>query len=420
MTAPDTQTGKQSDARALLADPPLAALLSALDRDGEEARVVGGAVRDALLGESVNDVDVCTTATPDEVERRVKALNWRAAPTGVEHGTWTVVIEGRAFEVTTLREDVETFGRKASVKFGRDFRADALRRDFTINALSLDRSGAIHDYAGGLDDLTHRRVRFIGDPAQRIREDYLRILRFLRFHARFASGPLDRAGLAASISLRAGLDGLSRERVRWEILKLVVTPGAVETLTQADEAGFLLRIFGAPARVRRLAALTEQERARGAQPDAVARLAALTVEIVEDATRVRARLRLSNDEHDRLERAARIAARLRGSAAPGEDGLRALLFASGRRAATDGLGLACLDAALDIKPGFEAALAALPSLDEPHAPFNGDDLLTRGVPRGRKLGAALKWLQAAWIRAGFPSDPVVLAQLLDQAARMER
>jgi tRNA nucleotidyltransferase/poly(A) polymerase len=399
-------------ARALLADPPLAALLSALDRDGEEARVVGGAVRDALLGAPVSDVDVCATAAPEIVERRVRSFGWKAVPTGVEHGTWTVVIEGRAFEVTTLREDVETFGRKATVRFGRDFRADALRRDFTINALSLDRQGRVHDYAGGVDDLAARRVRFIGDPAQRIREDYLRILRFFRFHARFAQGALDGAGMAAAIALRAGLDGLSRERVRAELLKLLAAPRAAATLEEVDGAGFLLRVLGAPARVARFAAL-------GGEGDATLRLAALAVEVVEDAARLRGRLRLSNQEADRLAEAATTAAALRGRPAPQGDGLRALLFARGRRAAADGLTLAWLDAAVALKPGFAAARAALAGIETPRAPFNGDDLLARGVPGGRRLGSALKRLQADWIRAGFPCDPAVLADLLDAAARAD-
>ncbi|QLP97462.1 MAG: CCA tRNA nucleotidyltransferase [Rhodoblastus sp.] len=400
-------------ARALLADPPLAALLSALDRDGEEARVVGGAVRDALLGAPVSDVDVCTTATPDEVERRVKALRWKAAPTGVEHGTWTVVIEGRAFEVTTLREDVETFGRKAIVRFGRDFRADALRRDFTINALSLDRGGRVHDYAGGLDDLAARRVRFIGDPAQRIREDYLRILRLLRFHARFARGPIDREAMAAAIAAREGLDSLSRERVRAEIVKLLVAPEAAATLAQAEGAGLLLRLSArrrGSGGSRRLAAR------EGDPPDATLRLGALAVETAEDAARLRERLRLSNEEHDRLDQAARFAARLRGRDAPDGDGLKEALYRVGRRAAQDGLTLAWLDAAPERRPGFAAALAALPDVVAPQAPFCGDDLMARGVAAGRRLGATLKAAQAAWIRAGFPSDPGVLAQLLDRAA----
>ena len=168
--------------------------------------MVGGAVRNALIGEPPGDVDVATTALPDEVIRRVEAAGFKAVPTGVEHGTITVVIESRPYEVTTLREDVETFGRKAKVAFGRDWKADAERRDFTINALSVSPDGTVHDYVGGLADLEARRVRFIGDAATRIAEDYLRILRFFRFHAAYGQGALDPASLHACIVARAGLD----------------------------------------------------------------------------------------------------------------------------------------------------------------------------------------------------------------------
>ncbi|HXD13660.1 MAG TPA: CCA tRNA nucleotidyltransferase, partial [Xanthobacteraceae bacterium] len=168
---------------AWLKESEIARLLALLDRDGEEARVVGGAVRNALMELPVGEIDVATTALPQEVERRVQAAGFKAKPTGIEHGTVTVIIDGRPFEVTTLRQDVETFGRKAKVVFGRDWKADAERRDFTINALSVSADGKIYDYVGGLADIAAHRVRFIGDPGQRIAEDYLRILRFFRFHA---------------------------------------------------------------------------------------------------------------------------------------------------------------------------------------------------------------------------------------------
>ncbi|PZN93230.1 MAG: CCA tRNA nucleotidyltransferase, partial [Hyphomicrobiales bacterium] len=171
-----------------LAQPALASALDALNGDGEDTRVVGGAVRDLLLGEPVGDVDLATTALPQETIRRGEAAGFRAVPTGIEHGTVTLVRDGIGFEVTTLREDVETDGRRAKVVFGRDFVADALRRDFTVNALSLDREGGVHDHCGGLADLAVRRIRFIGDAGSRIREDYLRILRFFRFQARYGSG----------------------------------------------------------------------------------------------------------------------------------------------------------------------------------------------------------------------------------------
>ena len=185
-----------------LKQAPLRDLLAALDRAGEEARVVGGAVRNALLGEPVGEIDVATTALPEEVIRRVEAAGL-AVPTGIEHGTVTVVAAGRPFEVTTLREDVETFGRHAKVAFGRDWKRDAERRDFTMNALSAEGDGAVHDYAGGLADIAARRVRFIGDADKRIAEDYLRILRFFRFHAAYGEArSIPRAWPPASAARR--------------------------------------------------------------------------------------------------------------------------------------------------------------------------------------------------------------------------
>ena len=212
----------------------LARILALLDCDGEEACVVGGAVRNALLREPLGDIDIATTARPEEVVRRVETAGLKAVPTGIEHGTITVVADRQPFEVTTLREDVETYGRHAKVVFGRDWRRDAERRDFTMNALFLSRDGTVHDYVGGLADIEERRVRFIGDAATRIAEDYLRILRFFRFHAAYGHGAPDPDGLHACIGARAGLDLLSRERVRMELLKLVVAVHAVQAVHLGD------------------------------------------------------------------------------------------------------------------------------------------------------------------------------------------
>ena len=232
------RTDRKLDDAGWLASGALPRLLAVLDCDGEEARVVGGAVRNALLGMPIAEVDVATTAVPEEVVKRVTAAGFKPVPTGIEHGTVTVVIDKHPFEVTTLRKDVETYGRHAKVEFGRDWKADAERRDFTINALSATRDGAIYDYTGGLDDLGHRRVRFIGDPAKRIAEDYLRILRFFRFHAAYGtSDHPDAVGLAACIAGRDGLDQLSRERLRMEMMKLVVAPHAVPTLISMTDSG---------------------------------------------------------------------------------------------------------------------------------------------------------------------------------------
>ena len=226
---------------AWLTQGPLPRLLDVLSGDGEEARVAGGAIRNAVMKLPPGDIDIATTATPEEVIRRVTQAGLKAVPTGIEHGTVTVVAGGIPFEVTTLRVDVETFGRKANVRFGRDWKADAERRDFTMNALTATADGTIHDYVGGLADLEARRVRFIGDPAMRIAEDYLRILRFFRFHAAYGEGEPDATGLAACIAGRRGLEQLSRERVRMELVKLLVAKGVVPALTAMAEAGLLVQ-----------------------------------------------------------------------------------------------------------------------------------------------------------------------------------
>ena len=283
-----------------LKEGALPRLLAVLGGDGEEARVVGGAVRNALLGEPVAEHDVATTAVPDEVVRRVTAAGFKAVPTGIAHGTVTVVIAGEPFEVTTLRQDVETYGRHAKVAFGRDWEGDAHRRDFTINALSVTADGTVHDYTGGLADLAARRVRFIGDARTRIEEDYLRILRFFRFHAAYGHGDPDRAGLHACIEGRAGLDQLSRERVRMEMMKLLVAARATPTLVVMSEVGLLMRVLGGVPYLAAFEMMAKAERAAGLAPDAARRLGALGVAIPEDAERLWLRLRLTNAEHARL------------------------------------------------------------------------------------------------------------------------
>src|SRR5260221_6269138 len=241
-----------SEARVLhdapwLKSGPAARVLQLLNSNGEEARVVGGAVRNALLKIPTGDIDIATTALPDEVVRRAKAAGIKSVPTGIDHGTVTLVVDAQAFEVTTLREDAETFGRKAKVAFGRDWVRDAERRDFTINALSVDAKGVVHDHVGGLADIAARRVRFIGNPSERIQEDYLRILRFFRFHAAYGAGEPDRAGYLACVAGRAGLSALSAERVRMEMLKLMVANGAAPAVVAMTDAGRLSAIFGGVA-----------------------------------------------------------------------------------------------------------------------------------------------------------------------------
>ena len=310
-----------------LKEKPLADLLAVLDRDGEEARVVGGAVRNALLGLPHGDIDIATTAPPAEVTRRAQAAGFKAVPTGVDHGTVTVVIEGRPFEVTTLREDVETFGRHATVKFGRDWKRDAQRRDFTMNGLSLSPDGEVHDDVGGVADLKARRVRFIGDAATRIAEDYLRILRFFRFHAYYGEGHPDAEGLHAVIAARAGLEQLSRERVRMELMKLLLAPHAVPVLAVMAEAGLLGPVLGGVPHLAGFSNMAKVEAAIGVTPDAARRFGALGVWVAEDAERLWQRLRLSNAEHERL---AALDGWWRVSPAISEASARELIYRSAR------------------------------------------------------------------------------------------
>src|SRR5437899_9126326 len=284
-----------------LTSGPAGRVLDVLNGNGEEARVVGGAVRNALLKIPLGDIDVATTALPDEVVRRAKAAGIKCVPTGIDHGTVTLVVESQPFEITALREDTETCGRKAKVAFGRDWVRDAERRDFTINGLSVDAGGIVHDHVGGLADIEAKRVRFIGDASQRIAEDYLRILRCFRMHAAYGAGEPDRAGYLACIDGRAGLPNVSAERVRKEMLKLLIAEGAAVSVQAMADAGLLLPIFGGVAYTGTFAAMIAAERTLGLPPNAVRRLAALTVAVTEDAKRVAARLRLSNAEAKALD-----------------------------------------------------------------------------------------------------------------------
>jgi len=415
---PAIRDGRLVD-RRLLDEGRLARALRALDGEGEETRLVGGAVRDLALGEKADDFDLATTASPEEVMKRARAAGFGVAPTGLAHGTVTVIVGGQPIEVTTLRRDLATDGRHAIVAFGRDFEADARRRDFTINALSLGRDGVVHDYVGGLADLAQRRVRFIGDASERIREDYLRILRFFRFSARYGEGALDAEGFRAAIRERDGLSVLSRERVRAELLKLLAAPRAGEVVAAASEAGLLAPLLAGQSDAGRLGRVAAIEAQRGERPDALLRLAALCVGIEEDAERLRERLRLSNAEFERLAILGQALPALHGLRAPPPFGaLRGLLFERRRRGALDALTLAHADSGAPADDGrFADAYRFLADTPEPTLPITGADILARGVAHGQRVGATLKTLQALWIRAGFPREPEVLARLLDEALK---
>lgn len=408
--------------RRLLEEGPLALALEALNGDGEETRLVGGAVRDLALGQPLGDFDLATTAQPEIVMKRARRAGFGVAPTGLKHGTVTLVVDGAPIQTTTLREDVETDGRHAKVRFGRDFSEDARRRDFTINALSLNRDGVVHDYTGGLGDLAARRVRFIGDARARIREDFLRSLRFFRFSATYSDGPLDVEGFRAAIQERDGLQRLSRERVSAELMKLLKARRAADVVTQCAEAGLLGPLLAGAVYPSRLTRLIAVQAARAAPPDPLLRLAALGLIIAEDAERLRDRLRLSNAEYERLAGAASALEGLHCLNAPPSLGdLRALLFERRRAAAQDALTLAHVDSgAPPDDPAFASAFRFVSDTPEPTLPFTGAELIARGIAQGQGVGATLKRLQALWIRAGFPKEPDHLARLLEEALRKAR
>jgi poly(A) polymerase len=390
-------------------------LLALLNCDGEEARVVGGAVRNALLGLAATETDVATTALPEEVMRRVQAAGGKAVPTGIEHGTITAIIDHHPVEVTTLRRDVETFGRKARVVFGRDWKADAERRDFTINALSVGPDGVVHDYVGGLADIAARRVRFIGEAQQRIAEDYLRILRFFRFHAHFGEGAPDPAGVHACILGRAGFQTLSRERLRMEILKLLLAVRATPTLAVMAETGLLGLILGGVPYLASFENMIKVEAALGLKADAVRRLGALGVWVEEDAERLGERLRLANAETERF---LALEGWWRITRPPEARAARALLYELGPQAFVDRILLAWSRSPAGAADAAWHECATLPlRWPVPVFPLKAADFMSRGLAAGPRLGAAMRAAEAAWVAADFPADRAALEAIAREAVQ---
>lgn len=364
--------------------PGIKRLLKALDAKSGHARFVGGAVRDFLLGEHPGDLDLATTHRPDEVVRRLEKAGIKAIPTGIDHGTVTAISSGTIVEVTSLRADVSTDGRRATVAFTDDWKQDAGRRDFTINALYADPySGELHDYYGGLEDLGSRTVRFIGEPLQRIAEDHLRILRYFRFHARYGHGEPDPHALQACTERANDLMALSRERIADELLKLFALDDPLPTARLMLDRGLFAPVVPEIGGVERLAALLEAERAAQIAPAPLRRLAALLPADAEIAARVAGRLKLSNKAKKRLASAAEMSLGLNP---------RALAYRIGSESAVDRLLLAG-------KPADAAAIAAWPP---PRLPISGGQLIARGIPEGPAVARTLKLIEDEWEAAGFP------------------
>lgn len=368
----------------------LAALVAALGQGN--ARYVGGAVRDTLLDLPVKDIDIATTLVPQDVIARLDAAGIRNVPTGIEHGTVTAVLAGGPVEITTLRHDVSTDGRRATVAFAQDWREDAARRDFTINALYADPvTREIADWFGGLADLADRRVRFIGDARERIREDHLRILRYFRFQARFGSLPADREAEEACAQLASTLKGLSRERIGMETMNLLGLPDPAPTVARMQELGVLAQ-FLPEAQPDALTALIAHEQAQGIAPDPLRRLAALLPADPGTAEQVAARFRLSTAQKKRLI----TAASRKDQADP-----RTLAYRLGRNEAVDRLLLT------------GGAISPLEGWDVPRFPLKGGEIVARGIDAGPDVARLLRIVEDRWIAEGFPERERVL-EILDE------
>ena len=389
--------------------PEVVQVYRLLNADGATARIVGGAVRNALLGRPITDIDFATTTRPEETTRRAEAAGFKVVPTGIDHGTVLLVAPGGdTFEVTTLREDVETDGRHAVVRFGTDWTRDAGRRDFTMNALYLDADGALFDPLSGAQDARAGRVRFIGEARRRIEEDGLRILRFFRFNAAYGGGALDPEGLSACAELRDLMANLSGERLRAELLKTLAAPGAGRVLPAMRDAGTLDTVWDGGLRIGRFEGLCRLVVPDGRSADPLLRLVSLLPDAAAESAADR--LRLSRDERDRVMGAVTAAAELSGEdAAPDLDRAALHLYRLGRARLLDAILLAAADAS-EPAPWMEAYAHAA-RMPPPRFPLAGRDVIAAGVAPGPQVGAVLRAVEARWIAEGFP-EPERVSQML--------
>ena len=412
----DVAPAKSLAGAAWLKEKNLQAVLGALAGEDGATRIVGGAVRNALFGEPVNDIDLATIFVPDEVIKRAKAAGLKTAPTGIDHGTVTVIADGTPFEVTTLRADVETDGRRAVVAFTGDWLEDARRRDFTINALYCDGEGTIFDPLGGLPDDTARRVRFIGNADERICEDYLRILRFFRFFAWYGHGRPDPGGLKAVARLKDGLAGLSAERVWAEIKRLLAAPDPGRALLWMRTTEIFQRVMPESWGIDAIHRLMAAERTEGWPADPLMRLEALLPPEPGKVKALAKRLKLSKAEAKRLNAWAKAPD---ADAELAEIALGAILYWHGVQAVRDRLVHVF---AREAEAGRRADAAALrrqiafaDDWQKPVFPLKGEDLLAAGMKAGPAVGKRLRALEGAWVDGGFAGDrEALLAQIADK------
>ena len=380
-----------------MTEGPAARVMQALTAEGDEARFVGGCVRDALVGRAIRDIDIATPLSPQRVTELLHNAGLKAVPTGIDHGTITAVADKTGVEVTTLRLDVETDGRRAKVAFTDDWQADAARRDLTINALSADAAGKVHDYFGGLDDLAAGRVRFVGDARQRITEDYLRLLRFFRFHADYAAGGFDAPAVAAAKQLAPNLKALSGERLRQETLRLLTARRSVEVWGEMLNLGIVEHYLPWATSLDRLRWVAELEQRHGLAPDPVRRLAALTM--TGCGRDVAETLRLSRAEGGRI---VDLDAPRDPFDTASPQAVRRQIYAWGNDGARDRLLLDWLDR-IDAASGA-AALQIIDKWPGPRFPLKGADIVKLGVSEGPRVGDVLEAVEGWWIDQDFAPD----------------
>ena len=380
-----------------LREPSLQRVFKAISEAGGEARVAGGAVRNALLKIPVHEIDVATTLPPEQVMKVCKATGLGVYPTGLDHGTVTVTADHKAYEVTTLRHDVETDGRRAKVKFTDDWQQDAMRRDFTMNAMYCDARGKLYDFTNGYRDISRNRIIFVGSPSRRIQEDYLRILRFFRFHAQFGKGTPDKTGLAACVRHRKGLDGLSAERVRQEMFKLLVAPRAVP----------VLKLMAKHKILEHLLPYTEEWRVIARLPaDPVLRLLVLA----RDPQTMKERWRLSNADADRITAGFSLPPPS-PSLRPREQ--RIILYQAGADCWRDAAHIAWARSKAPLDDPLWKKLLRLPGRWKiPSLPVSGRDLIEAGMAPGPDMGMVLKRLEDWWVASDFkPGKEELLRRL---------
>jgi poly(A) polymerase len=393
-----------------MTEPSTLAVLAALRADGVEARFVGGSVRDALLGRPIGDIDIATPAPPERVIELLESAGIKVVPTGLDHGTVTAIAgtPPRHFEITTLRRDVETYGRRARVAFGADWTADAARRDFTINAIFLDPDGAIHDPVGGLADLCAHRVRFVGDPATRISEDVLRLLRYYRFEARFGRGAGNPQARAACRAAADRLPTLSAERIAQELIKLLESPDPMAALRMMQEDGVLAVILPEARRLDRLRQMIAIE----PEPDPLRRLAALIEAEASGAERITERLRLSNAWRDRL----------RGLVPPwpldprrDDQAQRRALYRLGAERYRDLALLLATEGAMS-RNRLAELLAFAREWSPPTFPLTGHDVTGLGIPPGERVGRLLDAVRDWWEAGDFTAGRAECLARLEELA----